>query len=226
MDWASDDYARGAADSYVRQPDSDVGIYLLDDASRAEDPNTGAPTPGPGPRRDPLRVRAPGACGRYGCPLPRREGFNGSGTPYSERGSGTLARIFAGDWDERPEHYNPAAGADRAHLVPPPCARPYGGGPAPSLAFPVLSQSEGANNPNAYAGAGVPARECFGGAPAAAAGPCPHCGHGATAQQFTRTFLLILALVLAAMAFAAFNRLEKTIKKLYRAAPALAASPT
>jgi hypothetical protein len=151
MDWATDDYTRTYADTFfLAEPDHDKGVYLLDEAGRDTDPEDRV--------RVPIRAYGDGS-GRYGRPIRRseratpfdyarsrgglREGFYGN-IVSSKRNNHA---IFDAAWDERPMHYNPNAGSDWAHLVPLPSQRPYGGGPAPSLAFPIITPSEALNKP-------------------------------------------------------------------------------
>jgi hypothetical protein len=212
MDWATDDYTRTYADTiYVTRPDADEGVYLLDEAGRGTDA-AGDPYV-----RVPIRSydKRAGRCG--GAPqgytrgraagAPRtREGFYGN--IISDRRNNPA--VFNAAWDERPLHYNPGAGEDWAHLVPPPSARPPGGGPAPSLAFPFITQSEAMIrpkdlfSPNAGAGAGT-----------SGGGGC-----GMSAEfvlQLIKIVLLVVIVILLAMTLSAAGRLarslEKTVKK-------------
>jgi hypothetical protein len=150
MDWATADYTRTYGDTFfLPEPDHDAGVYLLDEAGRDTDPDDRA--------RVPIRYYGDSS-GRYGRPVRS----SGRATPYDHARARRLREGFHGNivsskrnnhaifdaaWDERPMHYNPSAGSDWAHLVPHPSQRPYGGGPAPSLAFPMITASESLNNP-------------------------------------------------------------------------------
>lgn len=124
MDWSTHDYTRTYADTFFLPDEThDSGVSLLDEAgARDEHPRA--------PIRDERDVR-----GRH------RETYYTGGNIVSRDGDKRRA-IFDAAWDERPMHYNPNAGTDWAHLVPPYARRPYGGGPAPSLAFPMITNSE------------------------------------------------------------------------------------
>lgn len=236
MDWASNDCTRDYADTfYTRAPESDTGVYTLDEAGQRPASNRNAvPIRGydaraPGRYGQPnLRPEPPGFAGYAERGGAGREGFNGSGSPYSERASGNLDRVYASGWDERPMHYNPNAGKDWAHLVPPPCARPYGGGPAPSLAFPLwVTQSEGADNPRVAPQNGSLSRECFtGGTAAQAAAPLaqaaaplaqaaapPAQALSAQNMELLKIMLLIVLVVMLAMTMSTAHRIEKQCQK-------------
>jgi len=242
MDWSTNDDTVNYPGTFItRSRDYDTGIYVLDEASKESDPYT--------THKVPIRAYDM-SVGKYGNAARRpeshtivKENFNGSGTPYSNRSNGNLQRVFENDWDERPMHYNPNAGADWAHLVPPRCSRPYGGGPAPSLAFPILSQSEGLNNPWAAVPAltGIPGRrDCFTTVPMPqpVAVPQPvvvpqpvavqpvqqpvaqsNPGLFSFNESNVKLLLLFVLLILAAMSISKSNRLEKKIKQLTKMIP-------
>jgi hypothetical protein len=206
MDWATHDYTRTYADTiYTPEPDYDSGVSLLDEA-----PAWTPPARRSGRDAPPMQ---PG-CRRGGAP--RREAFYGN--VVSDRRNSRA--IYDVAWDERPLRYNPNAGADWAELVPPPQLRPPGGGPAPSLAYPIITQSEAANG----------TKDLF------AANSCQACHSrpspcsGLTAElalQFVKIIILIVIVVLLAMTLSAAGRLAKCLEKTIKeAAAALGRNPS
>jgi hypothetical protein len=206
MDWATSDYTRTYADTFfLPEPGHDAGVYLLDEASRDTDPEDRV--------RVPIR-RYGDVAGRFGRPIRCKAGS----TPYNRaRARGELREGFYGNilsshrnnhaifdstWDERPMHYNPSAGSDWAHLVPPPRLRPYGGGPAPSLAFPIISQSEALNRP----------KDLFQGGETAADQSCK-CPSPDRLLQLIKIVLLIVIVVLLAMTLISAQRLSRDLEK-------------
>jgi hypothetical protein len=208
-DWATHDYARTYADTiYVPEPTYDAGVSTLEEAGPDTDPLGGTYARAPGRGR--LYPAGPGGwwytpgapAGPEGAmgPSPRpgparerpgvREGFYGN-IISSRRG---FRPVFDVAWDERPLHFNPSAGADWAHLVPDPAARPPGGGPAPSLAFPLIPRGVALNAPKDLFRpdpGGAPARE-----PAAAD----------RQPGYAVVFLLILLVVLLALVLSSIDR--------------------
>jgi hypothetical protein len=196
MDWSSHDYTQTYADTFVLpEDDSDAGLHVLNE-------------PGPTPKRSwsspedtadlyararvPIRpYRAPTRAGR-------RERFYIGGSDRENNPA-----VFNAAWDERPLRYNPNAGAGWAELVPPYRDRPYGGGPAPSRAYPPWTSSEGQVAP----------QELFTGSANAGAGAFAGCGV-ATAGLV----LLVAVVVLLALTLAAAGRLEKELAVAVRAA--------
>jgi hypothetical protein len=225
MDWSTHDYAKTFADTiYTPEQDCDEGVYILDEAGRDTDCSLDTRI------RVPIRPYGDPA-GRFG----RAARHSEVGTPFNEyrarEGScGNSARegfygniisarenngaVFDVAWDERPMHYNPNAGKDWAHLVPPPYLRPPGGGPAPTCAFPPITNSEAQVGPkNLFQGGGGDA--------GASAGACRSCDRtAALVLQFMKVILVII-LVLLAMALMSVGhlarRLEKTVKAAVKA---------
>ena len=247
-DWSSDDYTRVYGGVFY-VPEQTASVYLLDEAGeaadRAWDPQLRVPINryeyAPRGMARPCGTTPPRPAG---APHGQREGFYGN--IVSERGDGQLARVYNAAWDERPMHYNPNAGTDWAHLVPSRYDRPYYGGPAPSLAYPILSQSEGVNRPWASSWPGAPSAECrdmrqgrpwpddppsarpavptdkaaskekFGGGQAAPESKGPR-----FTTQDAQMFILVVVIVLLSVALMSANRnarsLEKLLKKSFRA---------
>ncbi len=150
MDWSTNDYTQTFADTiYVPETGADTGIYLLDEAgdSQRDAPDDRARVPiRPYDYRHGRPARHPGV----GVPSRPggREGYYTGGNIISDRENNHA--VFDVAWDERPMHYNPNAGAEWAHLVPSQTQRPYGGGPAPSLAFPMITNSEAQVSPKDF----------------------------------------------------------------------------
>jgi hypothetical protein len=215
MDWATADYTRTYADTFfLPEPDHDAGVYLLDEAGRDTDPEDRA--------RVPIRPYGD-SCGRYGRPI--RE--PGRVTPYDYARSRGLREGFYGNivsskrnnhaifdaaWDERPMHYNPNAGSDWAHLVPHPSQRPYGGGPAPSLAFPKITASEALNGP----------KDLFQGHVGDAGASPPSAQEVARREarrevsrtlQIVKVVLLVVVVVLLAMTLASTYQMAKGLER-------------
>lgn len=234
IDWSSDDYTCVHGDTFY-VPEQTASVYLLDEAGEAADhygdPHLRVPIsryeyrmggkdkPCAQPPRNRARTSPPNARDRPG----QKEGFYGH--VVSDRADGELTRTYNIDWDERPMHYNPNAGTDWAHLVPSRWDRPYYGGPAPSLAYPVLSQSEGINDPRANPWPGTPSPEC--GMRQVPWPPEHKESFSAAAAQDTpaqqaQMFILVVIIVLLAVALVSANRharsLEKLLKKSFRAA--------
>lgn len=192
MDWSTSDYTQTYADTiYTPEQDYDAGVYLLDEA-HCDRPSA--------------RCGATGTChGSQAHPGHVREGYYTGGNIISDRSSGNLRRVYNVAWDERPQHYNPGSGADWAHLVPDRRARPPGGGPAPSLAYPMITNSEAIVAPSHNPYPSAPSKECFG-------------DKGATADQCLQLMkvVLVIIVVLLAMALVTSARyargLEKTVK--------------
>jgi hypothetical protein len=230
QDWSSDDYTRVYGDTYY-VPEQAASVYLLDEAGLASD-HRGDPH-----LRVPISRYEYTSAGKhrpYG--TDKREGFYGN--VVSERGDGQLARVYNAAWDERPMHYNPNAGTDWAHLVPSRYDRPYYGGPAPSLAYPVLSQSEGINRPWASQWPATPSAECggravpwppakskeqFGGAGGVASETSlMQSGASGASPQDTTMFILVVVIVLLAVALVSATShagsLERLLKKSFKMA--------
>lgn len=124
MDFATNDPMRVYPDTiYVPDDAWDAGIHLLEEPPR---------------RRAPCRTarEARAQDHRIEAEAPR-ERFIVTSDPRGD------AAIRAVAWDERPGHFGPNSGGMRARLAPPPYA--HRGGPA----FPLITQSEGADNPGA-----------------------------------------------------------------------------
>jgi hypothetical protein len=191
MDWASDDYSRVYADTYLTPaPDTGTGIYLLDDAGHDTDTDSHdhgrrcGSRCGPGPKGAPAR--------------PRREKYYTGGNIISNRGDPRA--VFNVAWDERPH-----SGADYTRLFPPPTA--HHGPPA----FPLNTQPPGAN----ILGGLNRTKEYFGGADSCGGrAPC-RCGpHAAELNlQYLKVFLLIVIVVLLAMTLMAAARLARSLEK-------------
>jgi len=235
MDWATNDYTRTYADTiYVPEPDASEGIYLLDEAERGFDPWD----------RDRPSERRNCGIGRFDPPYraPSRE-LRG-GTQRSEGGGrretfqegyytggniistprDNLHRIYGAAWDERPQRYNPRSGPDWARLVPDPRDRPYGGGPTPSPAYPIIPHSAAIDNIWDNSAPTAPSRECgrdpspplehFGGGAPSGRGVAPVTNCGADhALQLVKVFLLIIIVVLLAMTLMAAGRLARALEK-------------
>lgn len=214
MDWSTNDYTRTYADTfYVPEQDYDAGVHLLDEAG----PDAGDAISD--------RVRAPirpygDRDGRYGKAARRpiigtpyneyrtREGYYTGGNIVSGPREKTRA-IFHAAWDERPMHYNPNAGTDWAHLVPPPHLRPPGGGPAPSLAFPMITNSEAQVSPKDLFTAGN------GGNGGNDCGKSCDCRQSAAefTLQIIKVILLVVIVVLLAMSLSAAGRVARDLEK-------------
>jgi hypothetical protein len=221
MDWSTHDYTRTYADTiYVPEQDYGAGVYPLDeagpDADDAVDSRVRAPI-----RPYSLSDKYADRGGRYGraarhpivgTPFNEyrtREGYYTGGNIVSNREN--QRAVFNVAWDERPLHYNPNAGTDWAHLVPPYSARPYGGGPAPSLAFPMITNSEAQVRPKELFAAG------------AGAGAC---GHSAElVLQVIKVILLVIIVVMLAMSLSAAGRVSRDIEKTIREALSAARAP-
>lgn len=183
MDWANSDYGQQFADTfYTPEPNHDAGIYLLDEASQDTDSERERVV------RAPIRAQKSS-----------REGFYGN--IISDRGD--LPAVYNVAWDPRPQHYNPNTGAEWAHLVPPPHARPYGGGPAPSLAYPKVPYASDGFLGGHGRDTGC---QCGGGRPRG------------DSLQFIKFTLLIIIVVLLAMTLATMGRMTHNIKKMIREA--------
>lgn len=240
MDWATNDYTQIYADTiYVPEPEADEGIYLLDEAARETDPwdrdrlrtsirPFGGRDGGVGRVGPTFRAAYPpssrGPLGSAARPVRgHKEGYYTGGNIISAPRD-NLHRVFGAAWDERPQHYNPRSGTDWAHLVPDPRDRPYGGGPAPSLAFPMIPQSAALDNPWNNSAPTAPSRECerFGGpAPSPSSGGC-----GADRSlQLVKIFLLIVVVVLLAMTLMAAGRLARDLELAVGEAVGLLRSP-
>lgn len=215
MDWSTGDYTKTYADTiYVPEPEHGTGVYLLDEAGRDSDPGVDS------------RIRAPirpygleDRPGRFGRSAsrpphrPQREGFYTDGNIISNRAGGNSRRVFDVAWDERPQHFNPSSGPEAARLVPDPRVRPHGGGPAPSLAFPLISHSEAVVDPSRNPFPSAPSKECFGGR------CCGNCGGGAElGLQLVKVILLVVILVLLAMTLMASARLARSLEKTVKEA--------
>ena len=92
-----------------------------------------------------------------------------------------------------PPAYNPHSGTDWAHLVPDPRDRPRGGGPAPSLAFPLVPHSAAIDAPWNNPAPTAPSPVCAGRKEGFGASPSDH------SLQLIKVFLLIVIVVLLAM---------------------------
>ena len=219
-DWSTGDYTKNYGGTFYLPPSTaDEGISLLDE-DRPEDPGTHARVPGPwgyegrrrgrrggcreAPREGPREGAREGSR-REGCRGSRREGYYTGGNVISDNEN--RRAVFDAAWDERPLHYNPHAGTDWSHLVPPQSCRPHGGGPAPSLAFPMITNSEAQVSPKDLFAAG-PA-----GAPAPAARAC--CGAEMTLQVI-KVILLFVIVVMLAMALAAAARAARALEEAAR----------
>jgi hypothetical protein len=228
MDWSTGDYTSVYGDTFYL-PESHGSVYLLDEAERGPDPYEPrapigrydyAPRGGDRPCKQSGYLSTDraqyygGREGYSGTPRSSREGFYGN--VVSERGDGELARVYNVAWDERPMHYNPNAGTDWAHLVPSRADRPYGGGPAPSLAFPLQTPSEGLNNPQASSWASAPCR----GSPAKESFQGQTPTTPTLSSQDVQLFILVIVIILLSVALMDANRqtrsLEKLLKKSFR----------
>jgi len=228
-DWATSDYTRTYGDTvFVPEPGYDSGVYLLEESGQ-ENPAAGYPQRtgvGYGHRPGRYGETARGHPGPAGPVRSRgvKEGYYTGGNVISQSGY-DRQELYNTAWDERPERYNPNSGADWARLVPNPRDRPYGGGPAPSLAFPMISQSEAMNKPDdavfpsaassecGTKGCGRPhaVRENFAGLPSARAVVTVD----ALLQVF-KVILLFVVVILLAMALVSSNRIERDLEKLTR----------
>jgi hypothetical protein len=201
-DWSTSDYTRGDGGTfYVPEEDHDAGVYILDEPVR--------------PARvyqSTVRMADPA---RVGVARGYKEGYYTGGNIISQ--DKNRERVFDTTWDERPERYNPNSGAEWARLVPNPRDRPYGGGPAPSLAFPMISQSEAMNKPDASVFPSAPAAGCAG-REGFAVGPSISV---ANLLQIIKVVLLIIVAVLLAMSLRASGRIEDALEKLALSAAAL-----
>jgi hypothetical protein len=238
MDWSTGDYTQTYADTiYVPEQEYGEGVYLLDETGQESDPYLRVPIR---PYEMVIRQSCPDkgkVTRRPGSEVPRREGYYTGGNIISERGSGNDRRVFDVAWDERPQHYNPNSGPGWAHLVPDPRARPYGGGPAPSLAFPMTTNSEATVYPSHNPFPSATSKECFSHverqqAPYFGGGASPCCTPATSdARQdlyfhLIKIILLVVIVVLLAMTLMASTRLahdlEKTVKEAVRALGAVA----
>ena len=223
MDWATSDYTRTYADTiFIPEPGHDSGVSVLDQSDQSDNPENG---------RDRLRPY-----GRRGHPEKaaphrgRRENYYTGGNVVSSRKN--LDRVYDVAWDQTPQQYNPNSGASWARLVPNPRDRPYGGGPAPSLAFPMITTSEAMLHPGNSVFPCAPSKECSAGA---GTSDMPHSrcskegflGGGSVLSspitvevslQFIKVILLVIIVVLLAMTLAAAGRVERRLEKLARAA--------
>ena len=138
MDWASNDYTQVYADTLLTPaPESDAGIYLLDEAAGGEG----------SPRRDTYYSGCEGS--------PRLETYY-TGRGFNQ-GNEERRAIFGAAWDERPPRrqfhsLSPYAGSEWERLMPPERQAPYR----------FITQSEGLNNPSAINLPGAFSKECFG----------------------------------------------------------------
>jgi hypothetical protein len=231
MNWGTDDFTQTYSDTFfVPEPGHDSGISLLDSD------DTGLP-------RDRTRTPVDSyghRSGQYGRTVRHstestpyndavagvREGFRGGGRQdaapgrehYYTGGNVVSSRrnidsVYDVAWDRRPQRYNPNSGAEWAQLVPDPFKRPYGGGPAPSLAFPMISQSEAMNHVGSSRApvAGVPGREGF--AASIDTGTISVASI-TTTVQIIMVVLLFIIVILLAMTLAAGYRLNRKIEKM------------
>jgi hypothetical protein len=196
LDWATSDYAQTYADSlYTTEPEPDSGIYVLSD-DESGGPCVGVDAVPPrrplGQRRRPvgagLQKSGPSAVGPG-----EKEGFYGN-VVSSRRGQ---RPIFDAAWDERPQRYRPDTGPAWAELVPLPCRRPPGAAPVPSLAFPVMSNSEAVVGPMD--------RFTSGGKAAPTGWPAP-------ALQVLFVLLVIIAILLGALV-TTVRKVERRLRK-------------
>jgi len=198
IDWASSDPILGHGDVlHIPPPESDAGIYLLEEAERA--------TPRCDPSRPPYERGGSMSRRRSGLPDGYREGFTNG---YRRENNNAipcrtgLRSVYDVAWDERPLHFAPGAGAEWAHLVPPArCGPP---------AFPVLSQSEGANNPDKMQLNG----RCCDKFAVGGTVPPPPPSNNSMAIIFV---LVLLVAVLLAMMGRVTSSCEKTLKRAIKA---------
>jgi len=201
MDWASDDYSRVYADTFLTPaPDSGAGIYLLDETDDHDISQEARGSPQACRSRDMPRRS-------YGPKRPRlHEGYYTGGNIISDRNINRAVHGVA--WDERLY-----SGADWDRLIPPHTAHR---GPAP---FPLRGES--AIIPGGTHRSGAPSAEYF-------SGPGSHCGGsycggdcGRATElklQYLKVFLLIVVVVLLAMTLAAAGRLSRSLEKTVRSA--------
>ena len=240
MDWSTGDYTQTYADTFfLPEPEHGTGIYLLDESGRDSDPG-GDPYVRAPIRPYGNRSGRYGKAARHSVPSGLASACRGSrsetgaplwadGTPDARKpppvgregyytGGNIISSprgrrpIFDVAWDERPQHYNPRSGEDWAHLVPNPRDRPHGGGWAPSLAFPHITQSEAMVDPYHNPAVGAPSKECFRGA---SQGIPPLPGQSAEyCLQFIKIILLVVIVVLLAMTLAATGRAARSLEKM------------
>ena len=220
------------ADSFTLPDADEEGVFLDEGASdcdsvRGDCPGrTGRGLQGlrdnfRGDRRDNFRGPRRGNPGAPDIPTPAgRETFYAS----DRRGRPELDRV---NWDERPPrgathtYGNANDPSEWFHLVPSPALRPYGGGPAPSLAYPIPAPGRGAEL-NGLGSVNLPtARECFAAAPAQASAqasaqaPAPDHAIKITFPQLGVIILLFVAVVLLALVLKSAGRiiscLERTV---------------
>ena len=158
----------------------------------------------PPPRRGP----GPSACGQRGRrPLygaKTREGYVPGAPATVNAHSATNQAVvsarrggedpYAADWDERPAHYNPAAGPAWAHLVVPEAA--HAGGPP---AFPLVREG--------FAGGGA------GGGGSGGGGSSSGGREEELRLQYAKVFLLVLLVVMLAFALAAGASLARGLRE-------------
>jgi hypothetical protein len=167
MDWSTHDYTRTYADTFFLPEDTyDEGVSLLDEAAppgQSWKRNPASAAGSDGHRRVPTRwdddrrSRSQNDSRSQNRSDGRERYYTGGNVVSND---GERRAIYNTAWDERPMHYNPNAGTDWAHLVPPYSRRPYGGGPCPSQAFPLITNSEAQVGPKDLftAGGGAPSR--------------------------------------------------------------------
>lgn len=197
MDWSTSDYTQTYADTfYVPEEDHDAGVYILDEVPQppARQPDVGVPWRGRGRQRV-------------------KEGYYTGGNIISDNKN--RESVFDTTWDERPERYNPNSGAEWARLVPNPRDRPYGGGPAPSRAFPMITQSEAMNKPDSLVFPDAPSRACSreGFTPAGALAGLASAGAVEAVIRIITLVLLVIVAVLLAMSLASAGRIERALDK-------------
>ena len=214
MDWSTNDYTQTYADTiHVPEQEAGTGVYLLDEAGPPVDTGDrphvpirpyGRPpgrfgTPYQTSNRDRVYTRYPSQKQAI------KEGYYTGGNIISDRENNHA--VFDVAWDERPMHYNPSAGPGWAHLVPSATQRPPYGGPAPSLAFPMISTSEAQVGP----------KDLFTGSNGHG-GHGGHSGHGVCIElapllQIIKVVLLFVIVVLLAMTLVAAGRLSRCLEK-------------
>jgi hypothetical protein len=209
MDWASDDYSRVYADTFLTPAhDSGAGIYLLDETDDHDISREARGSPRACRSRDMPRRS-------YGPKRSRlHEGYYTGGNIISDRNINRAVHGVA--WDERLY-----SGADWDRLIPPHTAHR---GPAPfplrgPAPFPL--RGEIANIPGGTHRPSAPSAEYF-------SGPGSHCGGGHCSGdcgratelklQYLKVFLLIVVVVLLAMTLAAAGRLSRSLEKTVRSA--------
>jgi hypothetical protein len=190
MDWASDDYSRIYADTFlVPAPESGAGIQLFDEGERPEDHYDGGCACRCCAREAPVGARC---CAREPFTPARARSYSQKENYYGgSSGDRDIKRaIFGAAWDERPTRYAPRAGSGQARLIPPPQRA------AP--AFPLDAQPEvrsgGFRLP-------PPSKECFSG------------GGIELRLQYMKVFLLIIIVVLMAMSLLAAGRLMRSLER-------------